>query len=85
MVPQKNVDEYNAMTMQMSDALNQMRPDEYNRLSAEQSKLLVFQPLIAHSTIETRVPFVFHPQLIADFLTIEALGERMLQELRRAH
>jgi hypothetical protein len=85
MVPQKNVDAYNAITMQMTDALNQMRSQEYDRLSEEQSKLLVFQPMIAHSTIETKSPYVFHPQLIADFLTVEALGERMLRELRRVH
>ncbi len=84
MVPQKNVDAYNAITMQMTDALNQMRPHEYERLLEKQSKLLIFQPLIAHSTIETKAPYVFHPQLIADFLTVEALAEKMLQELRRA-
>lgn len=67
----------------MTDAINQIRPDEFNRLLEEQSKLLVFQPMIAHSTIETKAPFIFHPQLIADFLTVEALSERMVQELRR--
>jgi hypothetical protein len=83
MVPQRNVDAYNAITMQLTDALNQMRSHDYNRLTEEQIKLLVFQPMIAHSTVETKAPYVFHPQLIADFLTVEALGERILQELRR--
>jgi hypothetical protein len=83
MVPQKSVDEYNSLTRRMTDALNQLRPDDYQRLSEEQNKLLIFQPLIAHSTIETKAPFVFHAQLIADFLTVEALGERMLIELQR--
>jgi hypothetical protein len=82
MVRADNVDKYNAITMQMTNALNQMRPREYDRLSEEQNKLLVFQPLIAHSTRETKAPFVFHAQLIADFLTIEALGEKILEELR---
>jgi hypothetical protein len=83
MVLQANVDAYNALTAQMTDALNQTKPGEYELLSKQQSKLLVFQPLIAHSTIETKTPYVFHPQLIADFLTIEELGEKMLQELHR--
>jgi hypothetical protein len=83
MVPQRNVDAYNDITMRMTDALNQMRPYEYERLSEEQNKLLVFQPMIAHSTVETKAPYVFHPQMIADFLTVEALGEKMLVELRR--
>jgi hypothetical protein len=82
MVPQKNVDAYNAITRQMTDALNQMRPRDYERLSEEQRKLLVFQPLIAHSITETKAPYVFHAQLIADFLTVEALGEKILEELR---
>lgn len=83
MVPQQNVDTYNAITLQMTDALNQMRPHDYERLLEEQTKLLVFQPLIAHSTVETKAPYVFHAQLIADFLTVEALGEKMLDELQR--
>jgi hypothetical protein len=83
MVLKRNVDAYNALTAQMTDALNQMKPDEYEQLSEKQNKLLVFQPLIAHSAIETKAPYVFHPQLIADFLTVGELGEKMLEELRR--
>jgi hypothetical protein len=83
MVPQRNVDAYNELTIKLTDALNQMRPFDYQRLSSEQSKLLVFQPMIAHSTVETKAPYVFHPQMIADFLTVEGLGERVLAELRR--
>jgi hypothetical protein len=60
MVLQRNVDAYDAITMQMSDALNQFKPAEYARLLEEQSKLLIFQPLIAHSTVETKAPYVFH-------------------------
>lgn len=83
MVPQENVDAYNAITMRMTNALNRLRPQEYERLSEKQNKLLIFQPLIAHSTIETKAPYIFHPQLIADFLTVEALAEKMLLELRQ--
>ncbi len=54
MVPQRNVDAYNELTIKLTDALNQMRPFDYQRLSSEQSKLLVFQPMIAHSTVETK-------------------------------
>jgi hypothetical protein len=81
MVRQSNVDAYNDLSKQMTDALNRMEGNEYERLSAEQNRLLIFQPVIAHSTIETKAPYVFHPQMIADFLTVEALGEKMLAEL----
>jgi len=44
--------------------------------------LLVFQPFIAHSVREhSGLPF-FHPQMLADFATIEELGYKVLQELR---
>jgi hypothetical protein len=62
-------------------ALNARSPCEYERLDAEQVKLFVFQPLICHSFNEIRAPMAFHPQLIADFLTVEALGLKMLAEL----
>jgi hypothetical protein len=83
-VPQRNVEAYNAITVQMTDALNKMNPYDYEQLSKQQCKLLVFQPVIAHSTTETKAPYVFHAQLIADFLTVEALGDKILQELRRS-
>jgi len=51
MVQQKNVDAYNDLTMKMTRALNQLDSYEYERLSLEQNKLLVFQPLIVHSTV----------------------------------
>ena len=44
-------------------------------------KLFSFQPLMCHSFTEMGAPYAFHPQLIADFLTIEQLGEKMLAEL----
>jgi hypothetical protein len=65
-------------------ALNARNSNEYERLDAEQTTLLVFQPLMCHSFTEMPAPYAFHPQLIADFLTVEALGEKMLVELGRS-
>jgi hypothetical protein len=62
-------------------ALNALRPYEYEQLDAEQAKLFVFQPLVCHSFTEMPAPYAFHPQLIADFLTVEELGEKMLAEV----
>jgi hypothetical protein len=80
----KDVDTYNALMVQMNEALNQRNSSQYDRLIAEQSKLLIFQPLITHSVRETKAHFAFHAQMIADFLTIEELGEKMLIELRKS-
>jgi len=65
-------------------ALNAFDPYEYQRLDDEQQKLFVFQPLICHSFNEMPAPFAFHPQLIADFLTVEQLGLKILTELQRS-
>jgi len=81
MVLRKDADAHNDLTMKMTSALNQLDPYEYERLSLEQNKLLVFQPMVAHSTVETKAPYVFHPQMINDFLTVEALAEKILSEL----
>jgi hypothetical protein len=67
----------------MNESLNILNPYEYKTLSTEQSELLVFQPLITHSIRETKAHYPFHVQMIADFLTIEELGQKMLVELRR--
>jgi hypothetical protein len=78
----KDVDAYNDLQLQMNEALNRIRPYEYERLSAEQGKLLVFQPVVGHSLSEMKAPYYFHPQLIADFFTVEELGQKMLTELK---
>jgi hypothetical protein len=79
MVLPKDADAYNDLTMKMTSA--QLDPDEYERLSQEQNKLLVFQPLVAQSTLETKNPYFFHPQMLNDFVTVEALADKMLKEL----
>lgn len=80
----KDVEAYNDLELKMTAALNRLDTDGYERLSNEQSKLLVFQPIAGHSIGEMKSPYYFHPQLIADFLTIEEVAEKMLIELRQA-
>jgi hypothetical protein len=55
---------------------------EHGVLAAEQKKLMRFMPWIHHSYLEKAKPAVFHPQLIADFHTIEELGLKMHGELK---
>lgn len=62
---------------------NTRNPDEYDRLDAEQTALGVFWPVMTHSFIEEANFVDFHPQLLADFNTIEELGRKMLEELDR--
>jgi hypothetical protein len=81
-VQPKNVDAYNDLSRRKTEALY-VKYDgyEYERLSSEQEKLLIFQPLITHSVTETTAHFAFHVQMLADFLTIEEIGYKMLNEL----
>jgi len=79
----KDVDAYNDLSRRITDALY-IKYDgfEYSRLSAEQERLLTFQPLITHSVKETTAHFAFHVQMPTDFLTVEELGYKMLAELK---
>jgi hypothetical protein len=81
-VPTKNVDAYNDLSRRISEALYVKNDGaEYERLTAEQEKLLVFQPLITHSVKETTAHFAFHVQMLTDFITVEEIGYKMLDEL----
>jgi hypothetical protein len=78
----KDVDTYNDLSRRMTDALYVNYDGfEYSRLSAEQERLLIFQPLITHSVKETTAHFPFHIQMLADFLTVEEVGYKVLAEL----
>jgi hypothetical protein len=81
-VPKEHVSTYNELSRQMTDALY-AREDgyEYERLAIQQEQLLVFQPLITHSVRETTAHFRFHVQMLTDFLTIEEIGRKLLDEL----
>jgi len=80
-----NVDAYNELSKQMTEALYVKQDGfEYDRLVAQQQKLLVFQPVITHSVRETTGHFRFHVQMLTDFRTIEEIGHKMLHELSRS-
>jgi hypothetical protein len=42
---------------------------------------LIFQPLIVHSVKETTARFAFHVRMLADFLIVEELGYKVLDDL----
>ncbi|WP_407122389.1 hypothetical protein [Bradyrhizobium sp. STM 3561] len=81
-VPRKHLDEFNKLERQINEALY-VRGDgfEYDRLRIEQQRLLAFQPLITHSVNETTGMPIFHAQMLTDFITVEEVGYKMLEEL----
>ena len=58
-------------------------PALYESISLKQSKLLVFKPIITHSLAEAQGWYPFHKQMVIDFLTIEEMADKMLEELKQ--
>jgi hypothetical protein len=56
---------------------------EHARLKLEQEALTRFRPWMKHSFADPSPPIVFHPQVLADFATIEEMCRRILSELDR--
>jgi hypothetical protein len=74
---------YRDLETQMAQALKRSDFAEHKRLSAKQEGLALFRPWMQHSFVEEARHVVFHPQLLADFNTIDELGKKMLEELDR--
>lgn len=77
------VDEYNRLERESGEAMRGGRLAEYDRLQDQQKKLGRFRPMMIHSLTEEADSIVFHPQLIADFNTVDEFGRKMLEELAR--
>lgn len=71
----------NDLQDRMNQALLAFDGFEYERLAAEQAKLFFFYPMITHSLQETIGVVHFHPQIIADFRTVEELAIKVFDEL----
>lgn len=83
MVPKSAADKYKQLDLQMTEAFARLDFDAYERLSEEQERLGVFQPLFTHSYAEKSRSVAFHAQLLADFNTVVELGQNLLLELDR--
>lgn len=73
---------YEEIEKKMIEASQRGELAEYERLAAEQNKLARFMPWMHHSYLEKATPAVFHPQLLADFHTVEELGLKMHDEVK---
>lgn len=76
-----NEDRYRILEQEKTGALLRGEIDEHERLSAEQKDLEVFRAWMMHSFHEEATPLVFHPQLLANFNTIEEMGRKLLENL----
>ena len=83
LVPDGKLAAYEELGDRMAEAFKRGQLAEHERLSSEQEALVVFEPYMTHSFEEKAKPVVLHAQMLADFNTIEELGQRMLEELDR--
>ncbi|PJR89938.1 hypothetical protein CN878_02875 [Ochrobactrum sp. 695/2009] len=74
----KNLEQYNLLS---SELINSKTPNEYQNLNARLDQLKHFVPAYRHSLTETTKAVMFHPQMIADFATVEDISSRFLHEL----
>jgi hypothetical protein len=82
-VTRANEAAYRELEAKIAEAGRRMDFERRARHMTEQRLLTAFQPLMQHSYIEEARPLVFHPQMLADFNTIDELGRLMLAELAR--
>jgi hypothetical protein len=80
-VPTDRQGEYDSLGARMHDAIARRDFEELDRLEAAQIELAAFQPRMIHSFEERSTPILFHRQLLEDFLTIDEIGRKMLEEL----
>lgn len=74
---------YQALELQANAALKAHKFDQYAQLSEAKAALTRFRPIMAHSVTALGRTMVFHPQLLADFATIEELTGVLFDELAR--
>jgi len=81
MVDPKNEDAYRALEEKASCAFAGGDYAKCEALQTQQTELAHFDPVIAHSLFHGDKPVRFHAQVIADFMTVDELSQRICSEL----
>lgn len=76
---------YQDLTDRRMDALRRSDVDAFDRLTTERSALEFFRPWMTHSFSEESGHLRFHEKLLVDFLTVEEVGIKLLEELDQIH
>ena len=56
---------------------------EFDSLLEEQKRLYIFQPVTTHSFEEAKGTVRFHQQMLVDFITIEEIAIKLLEEVKK--
>lgn len=83
-VDPRNAERFQTLRERMNEALSQFDMARYEQLEAERDSLRFFRPFMKHSLTDPAPPIVFHPQILADFATVEAISQRVLDALNAA-
>ena len=82
-VPKANIEKHNELEKKKWEEPAISEPKEYEKLKADQLKLGQFVPGMMHSIYEETPQVEFHSQLLKDYVTIDAYGHTLLDELER--
>ena len=82
-IQNRNEVDYLNLENMKTESLKDNNLEYYNYLSSKQDKLGIIVPFMIHSLEDGAKPIYFHPQILADFNTIEELAWKMLEELGR--
>ena len=80
-VPDDNLTEYHAIGAASDQASRRRDYDEVEKLEGKQRALTTFQPVATHSFEEGAPVELIHPQMIADYNTVEEIAQKLLEEL----
>jgi hypothetical protein len=80
-VTNDNQSAYMELIRSMNVAMSEKDFETVERLVGELDRLGKFNPWLQHSFEEEAIPIYFHPQLLADFNTVESIGSRLIDEL----
>jgi hypothetical protein len=82
-IPRDNLAAYHELERRKLHLLQQWDFHGIDQLEREQLALGAFQPWMQHSFTEGAKPIPFHPQMLADFNTVDEVGRKLLAELDR--
>jgi hypothetical protein len=77
----KNQSAHDAFEPQIIEATRQHNFETVTALENEQRSLRFFRPWLTHSFQENAPLLVIHPQMLADFNTVDEMAQKMLAEL----
>ena len=79
----RELQEYELLEAAANEAIRGGDCAGYDQLMEQQKQIAKFKPIMTHSLFQNAETVVFHPQMLADFSTIDEIGNKLLAELDR--